>query len=159
DSQSIALGDNAVAHRGHIMFIHNGNVNVDAAGFYGLGRTDKRNPIDDPNPVEDILAEQALAADPNAPLPTDDYYVIASVTNLADPNYGKYLADASGNPIYATTTVTVNNAKVTVREIMTTDVIDSKTGQRVMVPVMDASGKPIPLYRDASGKQVAVPSG
>ena len=37
-----------VAQRGHVMFMHNDDVHVDAAGFYGLGRTDKRNPIDDP---------------------------------------------------------------------------------------------------------------
>src|SRR5206468_1206303 len=42
-----------VADRGHVMFMHTMNAQVDAAGFYGLGRTDKRNPIDDPNPVID----------------------------------------------------------------------------------------------------------
>ena len=37
-----------VARRGHVMFMHNDDVHVASAGFYGLGRTDKRRPIDDP---------------------------------------------------------------------------------------------------------------
>jgi G8 domain-containing protein len=81
ESQNVTV----VAERGHVMFMHNDNVHVDAAGFYGLGRTDKRNPIDDP----------VLSPDPDHP--------------------GQ----------------------------MTTDVIDSKTGQRVMVPVVDANGNPV----------------
>ncbi len=36
-----------IAKRGHIMFMHSDHVHVDAAGFYGLGRTDKRTVIDD----------------------------------------------------------------------------------------------------------------
>jgi hypothetical protein len=76
---------NVVARRGHVMFMHNEDVHVDAAGFYGLGRTDKRNSIDDP----------VLSPDPDKP--------------------GQF----------------------------TTDVIDSKTGKRVMVPVVDAAGNPV----------------
>ena len=33
--------------RGHVMFMHNQRVNVNNVGFYGLGRTDKRNPAND----------------------------------------------------------------------------------------------------------------
>src|SRR5207237_104479 len=66
-----------VAQRGHVMFMHNDDVHVDGAGFYGLERTDKRNPIDDP----------VVSPDPDHP--------------------GQF----------------------------TTDVIDSVTHQRVMVPV------------------------
>src|SRR5262249_26915898 len=44
ESQNVTV----VAQRGHVMFMHSDEVHVDAAGFYGLGRTDKRNPIDDP---------------------------------------------------------------------------------------------------------------
>ena len=33
--------------RGHVMFMHNQNAVVDNVGFYGLGRTDKRNPAND----------------------------------------------------------------------------------------------------------------
>lgn len=36
-----------ISQRGHVMFMHNANVQVDAAGFYGLGRTDKSQLIDD----------------------------------------------------------------------------------------------------------------
>jgi hypothetical protein len=89
-----------VADRGHVMFMHTMNVQVDAAGFYGLGRTDKRTPIDDPNPVID-------PANPG----TKDH-----------PNY-------------------------------TDDVIDSKTGKRVMVPEVDANGN---VVKDASGNPVLV---
>ncbi|MFM9965219.1 MAG: G8 domain-containing protein [Planctomycetaceae bacterium] len=35
-------------HRGHVMFMHSNKVHVENVGFYGLGRTDKRNPINDP---------------------------------------------------------------------------------------------------------------
>ena len=34
--------------RGHVMFMHNQDVEIENVGFYGLGRTDKRNPINDP---------------------------------------------------------------------------------------------------------------
>jgi Ca2+-binding RTX toxin-like protein len=37
----------AVDRRGHVMFMHNDNVNVAYAGFYRLGRTDKTQAIDD----------------------------------------------------------------------------------------------------------------
>ena len=37
-----------IDQRGHVMFMHSPNVDVHNAGFYGLGRTDKRNPVDDP---------------------------------------------------------------------------------------------------------------
>lgn len=33
--------------RGHVMFMHNQRVSVNNVGFYGLGRTDKRNPAND----------------------------------------------------------------------------------------------------------------
>jgi hypothetical protein len=39
---------NVVERRGQVMFMHDGDVQIEAAGFYGLGRTDKRRPIDDP---------------------------------------------------------------------------------------------------------------
>jgi hypothetical protein len=42
-----------IPDRGHIMFMHTSGVQVDAAGFYGLGRTDKSTPINDPTPVID----------------------------------------------------------------------------------------------------------
>ena len=35
------------AHRGHIMFMHNANVDVNHASFVDLGRTDKTQPLDD----------------------------------------------------------------------------------------------------------------
>ena len=35
-------------HRGHVMFLHNQDAEIDNVGFYGLGRTDKRNPVNDP---------------------------------------------------------------------------------------------------------------
>ncbi len=47
----------AVKRRGHIMFMHTLDVDVNYAGFYRLGRTDKSVPIDDyyfPDLVEDL---------------------------------------------------------------------------------------------------------
>jgi hypothetical protein len=43
-SQNVDLN----SRRGHVMFMHGQNVQVHNAGFYGLGRTDKRNPVNDP---------------------------------------------------------------------------------------------------------------
>lgn len=89
-----------VADRGHIMFMHTMNVQVDAAGFYGLGRTDKRTTIDDANPVVD-------PDNPGTP---------------SNPNY-------------------------------TDDVIDSKTGKRVMVPKVDANGN---VVKNPDGSPVLI---
>ena len=36
-----------VLRRGHMMFMHTNNVDINNAGFYSLGRTDKREPLDD----------------------------------------------------------------------------------------------------------------
>ena len=51
-----------IAERGHIMFMHNDDVHVDGAGFYGLGRTDKRIPIDDTTstPLLDSSGQQIV---------------------------------------------------------------------------------------------------
>src|SRR6185503_10991735 len=49
----VAIGDNTVAHRGHVMLMHNPDAHIEGAGFYGLGRTDKRTLIDDPVLVPD----------------------------------------------------------------------------------------------------------
>ncbi len=43
-SQNPAIND----RRGHVMFMHSQKVQVHNVGFYGLGRTDKRNPANDP---------------------------------------------------------------------------------------------------------------
>jgi hypothetical protein len=54
-----------ITQRGHVMFMHNPNVVVDAAGFYGLGRTDKSKIIDDTAlvPVLDANGKQVLNPD------------------------------------------------------------------------------------------------
>ncbi len=61
---------NVVERRGHVMFMHDGDVQIEAAGFYGLGRTDKRRPIDDPVLVADVdnpgqKTTDVLLANPN----------------------------------------------------------------------------------------------
>lgn len=58
ESQSVAK----ISERGHVMFMHNDHVHVDGAGFYGLGRTDKRIPIDDAvtTPVLDSSGQQVV---------------------------------------------------------------------------------------------------
>ncbi|MCX7421806.1 MAG: hypothetical protein NT013_19965 [Planctomycetia bacterium] len=81
-----------VAKRGHVMFMHSDNVHVDAAGFYGLGRTDKRTVIDD-------------------------------VVNSPDPD----------NPGQMTTDVLLKDINPT----------NPALGHRVLVPVVDASGKTV----------------
>jgi len=43
-SQNVAINN----RRGHVMAMHSDHVHVDNVGLYGLGRTDKRNPINDP---------------------------------------------------------------------------------------------------------------
>jgi hypothetical protein len=122
----------SIMDRGHTMFMHYDGVHIDAAGFYGLGRTDKADPIDDVTVSVDTPYMTLLQTQPNAPLPPGDFY-----QTVTDPTTG-----------ITTTTTTV----------MTTNVIDQKTGQYVMVPVLDASGKPIPLY-SLNGSQVPVPAG
>jgi hypothetical protein len=52
------------ARRGHIMFMHSDDVRVENAGFYGLGRTDKRTPIDDVEFLEDGTVEPRTGANP-----------------------------------------------------------------------------------------------
>jgi hypothetical protein len=43
-----------VQDRGHVMFMHAVNPEqIDAVGFFGLGRTDKSTPINDPKPIID----------------------------------------------------------------------------------------------------------
>jgi G8 domain len=61
---------NVDERRGHIMFMHDGDVQIEAAGFYGLGRTDKLRPIDDPVVVTDTdnpgkTTTDVLMANPN----------------------------------------------------------------------------------------------
>ena len=45
---SIASESTATQRRGHTMFMHNRDVHIANTGFYGLGRTDKDVPINDP---------------------------------------------------------------------------------------------------------------
>ena len=64
---------NVVERRGHVMFMHDGDVKIEAAGFYGLGRTDKRRPIDDPVLIPDVdnpgqMTTDVLMANPNPSL-------------------------------------------------------------------------------------------
>jgi len=64
---------NIVARRGHVMFMHSPDVQVANAGFYGLGRTDKRRPIDDAVLVPDTdnpgqMTTDVLLANPNPSL-------------------------------------------------------------------------------------------
>jgi hypothetical protein len=123
----------SIMDRGHVMFMHYDDVHIDGAGFYGLGRTDKADPIDDVTVSVDTPTMNALKSNPNYPIPTGDFY-----QTVTDPTTG----------ITITTTT-----------LMTTDVIDQKTGLRVMSAVPDSNGNLIPLYTDpAKGSAVvAVP--
>jgi G8 domain len=95
-----------VADRGHVMFMHNDDVHVDAAGFYGLGRTDKRTLIDDPVLVDDTdhpgqKTTDVLLKDPNPTLPPDiaaKYGAHRVLVPELDAN-GDEVLDAGGNPV------------------------------------------------------------
>lgn len=45
--ETAEAGEHMVTERGHIMFMHNDDVAVVNSAFFGLGRTDKSNPVDD----------------------------------------------------------------------------------------------------------------
>jgi hypothetical protein len=57
--------------RGHTMFMHNANVNISGVGFLGLGRTDKRTVVDDPQlytrEIIDALNQAAALQTPPGP--------------------------------------------------------------------------------------------
>jgi hypothetical protein len=109
-----------VAQRGHIMFMHNANVHVSGAGFYGLGRTDKRNPINDPNPV----ADPRFPIDPN----DDDAHLTDDIIDTVDwnPQMLVPVLDAGGHAV-------LDPSK---------PVLDAG-GHAVMVPVLDKNGNPV----------------
>ncbi|MCX7423722.1 MAG: hypothetical protein NT013_29880 [Planctomycetia bacterium] len=81
-----------VAHRGHVMFMHNDDVHVAGAGFYGLGRTDKRTLIDDPVLVDDLDHPGMKTTD-----------VITPYVNAEHPELGHRVlvpvVDAAGNQV------------------------------------------------------------
>ncbi len=89
-----------IARRGHVMFMHSDHVHVDSAGFYGLGRTDKRTVIDDvvlsadPDHPGHITAD-VLLKDVNPSDPTLGHRVLVPVVDAA----GKTVIDpATGQP-------------------------------------------------------------
>jgi Ca2+-binding RTX toxin-like protein len=56
----------AIDHRGHVMFMHNDDVNIEYAGFYHLGRTDKSQPINDPVVQSDWTLKPGTGTNPRA---------------------------------------------------------------------------------------------
>ncbi|HYV38202.1 MAG TPA: hypothetical protein VE988_21130, partial [Gemmataceae bacterium] len=92
--------------RGHVMFMHNDDVHVDNAGFYGLGRTDKRTLIDDPVLVPDLdhpgqMTTDVLLKDPNPTFTqaqADLYGAHRVLVPELDAN-GNVVNDANGNPV------------------------------------------------------------
>ena len=52
--------------RGHVMFMHNPDVNIGYAGFYKLGRTDKSQPINDPVVNADWTLKAGTGTNPRA---------------------------------------------------------------------------------------------
>jgi hypothetical protein len=90
----------SISQRGHIMFMHNDDVHVDSAGFYGLGRTDKRTLIDDPVVVDDPdhpgqKTTDVIRADIDPNNPQIGHRVL--VPKL-DAN-GNVVTDANGKPV------------------------------------------------------------
>lgn len=90
---------NIVADRGHTMFMHTLDVHIDAAGFYGLGRTDKRNPIDDPVLVKDYDSSGNL-------IPGQFTTDVLDTSNPALKSHGYRVmipvVDGNGNPVLNT---------------------------------------------------------
>jgi hypothetical protein len=86
ESQNITV----VARRGHMMFMHTDTVHISGVGFYGLGRTDKRIPIDDPVLVKDVEND-----------PTGTLGLMT--TDIIDQTTGHRVMvpvlDANGNPV------------------------------------------------------------
>lgn len=86
--------------RGHVMFMHSDEVEVESAGFYGLGRTDKRRVIDDAvnssapdNPGQ--MTTDVLLKDINANNPVLGHRVMTPVVD----SEGKQVIDpATGQP-------------------------------------------------------------
>jgi hypothetical protein len=77
-----------IARRGHTMFMHSPNVHIDGAGFYGLGRTDKRTPIDDPVQVPDTdhpgkMTTDVLSKDINKEHPELGHRILVPVLDAA----------------------------------------------------------------------------
>ena len=148
-----------VASRGHSMFMHNGHVAISGAGFYGLGRTDKRNPIDDPVPVDDPANPGHL---------TDDFIdttlKTAALMPVLDPSGHPVsllvqgntvpVLDAAGNmvPIRDAKNAVVKNPDGSIQYQIQFQTQAAATG-RVLVPVNDASGNPV-LLLDTNGHAV-----
>jgi hypothetical protein len=94
------------SQRGHIMFMHNDDVHVDGAGFYGLGRTDKSTLIDDPVLVDDPdhpgqKTTDVLLKDPNptlTPYQIMEYGAHRVLVPEVDAA-GNVITDSSGNPV------------------------------------------------------------
>ncbi len=59
----------AVDRRGHVMFMHNRNVDIAYAGFYRLGRTNKDVPVNDPVVNADWSLQAGTGTNPRARYP------------------------------------------------------------------------------------------
>ena len=55
ESEGWESGQVPIEHRGHTMFQHNRTIDIQNAGFYGLGRTDKTEEVNDPVVVNGTL--------------------------------------------------------------------------------------------------------
>jgi hypothetical protein len=136
-----------VAQRGHVMFMHNGNVQVYGAGFYGLGRTDKRTPIVDPNPVPD----PSYTIDPNNP----DAHLTDDIIDMTDwPANSQSLVpvlDANGHAI----PVLVNGQTVPLTDALGNAVL-ARDASGNLIPVRDALGNPVKNPDGSIKYQVAI---
>ena len=90
-SFSTENGDNVpINHRGHVMLMHNTDVVVENAGFYDLGRTDKKRLIDDP--VQNVNGSAGTGQNPRG-----RYALHIHKAGLDNPNSSPVLA--RGNAI------------------------------------------------------------
>lgn len=86
----------AIDRRGHVMFMHNRDVDIAYAGFYRLGRTDKLQPLNDPAVNSNWILEQGTGTNPRGRYPV--HFHRNGQVNDGNPSliHGSAVVDAPG---------------------------------------------------------------
>lgn len=91
-----------IAQRGHVMFMHNPNVHIAGAGFYGLGRTNKLVPIEDTGSNmrgRYSIHFHRMGNDPNSLPATVSDVAVVDNPGWAITNHSSYV-DVSGSVVF-----------------------------------------------------------
>jgi hypothetical protein len=86
----------AIDRRGHVMFMHNANVNIAYAGFYHLGRTNKSVAINDPVVDGDWKLQAGTGTNPRARYPVHFHRTGTSSAGPRATIRGSAVVDAPG---------------------------------------------------------------